>query len=250
MEKVDCETEPKPSKPQVDLSGNHFVVHNTFLELQDSPSLKEWCGSMRRVKSCPDLHGLHPAAESEQSPPPPVPPTPEVSPCAKRRYSLRSSPTSQAAEVPGRAGDELQPNASRTRLSSQASPYRPPPNPCAHSTTYYAVPAVQRAVVQHQVLPRSTQSAPKTTVPVPPVILGSAALPSIGSGGHATGECKPCVFFHKKGCATGRTCLFCHLCQPGERQRRKHEKSLTCREGRFGRGPMSKRNVVQSSLGI
>ena len=35
-------------------------------------------------------------------------------------------------------------------------------------------------------------------------------LPSLGSGGHATGECKPCAFFYKKaGCASGRTCLFC-----------------------------------------
>ena len=205
-------------KRTMEPSSNHFAVRKTFLELQDSLCLKEWCGSMRRVKSCPDLTETHPV-QSE-----PIPPTPEVSPRAEKSM----------------APDELQPTAPRTRLSSQAVPFRPPM--VAHSTTYYAVPSVPRGGQEPQpgTLPAAVLSVPPTLTavptpmtfaqskpvpPVPQVILGSPMLPSIGSGGHATGECKPCVFFHKKGCATGRTCLFCHLCQPGEKQRRKQEKS-------------------------
>ena len=221
-------------------SSNHFAVRNTFLELkQDSNSLQEWCGSVRRVKSSPDL--ANPDAfkpcyvDQKLGEPTPAIPAPELCPSAN----------SHTTADPGRA-DESQPNASRTRLSSQATPFqsRGPQKvlPAAHSTTYYAVPksrtAQEQVVGMPSMLPLPTQalqqpippiSSPTTAV-IAPVILGSAMLPSIGSGGHATGECKPCVFFHKKGCATGRTCLFCHLCQPGEKQRRKErkEKSLSC----------------------
>lgn len=42
-----------------------------------------------------------------------------------------------------------------------------------------------------------------------------------GSEGHAQGRCKPCSFYHTKGCTSGATCAFCHLCPPGEKQRRR-----------------------------
>lgn len=50
-----------------------------------------------------------------------------------------------------------------------------------------------------------------------------SGLPSTGSGSHAVGRCKPCAFFHTKGCQSGASCLFCHLCPPRERQRRKQQ---------------------------
>ena len=249
------------SKPEVHESGrfhepsfNHFAVRNTFLELKhDSYSLQEWCGSVRRVKSSPDLSNpdaFNPCSVDQKlGEPMPVVPAPELSPSA-------NSHTSQTAKDSDRATDESQPNASRTRLCSQATPYQPSAAPAAHSTTYYAVPksrttGQEQVVAMPSMLPPPTQvwQAPIPPIPTPtaavtaPVILGSAMLPSIGSGGHATGECKPCVFFHKKGCATGRTCLFCHLCQPGEKQRRKErkEKSLSCS---FMRGGRRERRVV------
>merc|ERR1711879_55240 len=43
--------------------------------------------------------------------------------------------------------------------------------------------------------------------------LGSAELPSIGSVGHSTGTCRPCIFVHSKGCESGVNCTFCHLCE-------------------------------------
>lgn len=54
--------------------------------------------------------------------------------------------------------------------------------------------------------------------------LGSSLLPSDGSAGHRTGNCKPCAFFHTKGCGNGTTCSFCHLCGPDEKRRRRVEK--------------------------
>jgi hypothetical protein len=45
--------------------------------------------------------------------------------------------------------------------------------------------------------------------------------PSIGSNAHQIGRCKPCAFLYKMGCKSGASCQYCHLCPPGEKQRRK-----------------------------
>jgi len=52
----------------------------------------------------------------------------------------------------------------------------------------------------------------------------AASLPSVGSVGHDLGNCKPCAFFHAKGCSSGYDCHFCHLCDPGEKKRRQKDK--------------------------
>eukprot|EP00933_Yihiella_yeosuensis_P072887 TRINITY_DN81438_c0_g1_i1.p1 TRINITY_DN81438_c0_g1~~TRINITY_DN81438_c0_g1_i1.p1 ORF type:complete len:292 (+),score=61.37 TRINITY_DN81438_c0_g1_i1:63-938(+) len=54
-------------------------------------------------------------------------------------------------------------------------------------------------------------------------LLGTDALPTLGSAEHSTGRCKPCAFVFKGGCASGVQCKFCHLCQPGEKKKRKKE---------------------------
>lgn len=60
--------------------------------------------------------------------------------------------------------------------------------------------------------------------PEPAVPAESAGeLPSVGSAGHASGDCKPCAFAYTKGCRTGEDCKFCHLCQPGCARRRKKD---------------------------
>jgi len=53
------------------------------------------------------------------------------------------------------------------------------------------------------------------------VLDSNELLPSIGSKLHSEGRCKPCAFFHAKGCHSGASCLFCHQCPAHERQRRK-----------------------------
>lgn len=54
--------------------------------------------------------------------------------------------------------------------------------------------------------------------------LGCTALPTVGSAGHARRCCKPCAFVHTRGCGNGISCAFCHLCEAGEKQRRRKEK--------------------------
>mmetsp|Transcript_43218 Transcript_43218/g.78640 ORF Transcript_43218/g.78640 Transcript_43218/m.78640 type:complete len:254 (+) Transcript_43218:117-878(+) len=57
-----------------------------------------------------------------------------------------------------------------------------------------------------------------------------ASLPSVGSRFHDSGRCKPCAFFHTKGCVSGSACLFCHLCPPREVQRRKQLQRHLCQK--------------------
>jgi len=54
--------------------------------------------------------------------------------------------------------------------------------------------------------------------------VGTREMPTYGSAGHWSGTCNPCAFVHKGGCQSGVNCLFCHLCDPGEKRRRKKER--------------------------
>merc|ERR1711972_330865 len=60
--------------------------------------------------------------------------------------------------------------------------------------------------------------------------LGSPEKPTVGSVGHNSGTCKPCAFYHTKGCGNGVECGFCHLCPPGEKKRRQKDKFASQRE--------------------
>jgi len=52
----------------------------------------------------------------------------------------------------------------------------------------------------------------------------SVLAPTRGSIHHGLGRCKPCAFVHTKGCGNGFECPFCHLCDPGEKKKRRKEK--------------------------
>lgn len=60
-------------------------------------------------------------------------------------------------------------------------------------------------------------------------IVGTCEYPTVGSQGHWSGNCKPCAFFHTKGCGNGTSCVFCHLCEQGAKKKRTKER----RERRF-----------------
>lgn len=60
-------------------------------------------------------------------------------------------------------------------------------------------------------------------------VIGSPACPTAGSRGHSLRMCKPCAFV-MKGCQSGVDCKFCHLCEVGEKKRRKKEKVVFRRE--------------------
>jgi len=74
-------------------------------------------------------------------------------------------------------------------------------------------------------------AAPMASPPAPPPgpAPGSAELPSVGSAGHSSGDCKPCAFFHTAGCSNGISCQFCHICDANEKRRRRKEKILSKR---------------------
>merc|ERR1712217_196574 len=57
-------------------------------------------------------------------------------------------------------------------------------------------------------------------------------VPTIGSAGHHSRNCKPCAFYHTKGCGNGSKCNFCHLCPADEKKRRQKEKVAAQREMR------------------
>lgn len=54
-------------------------------------------------------------------------------------------------------------------------------------------------------------------------VVGSADLPSHGSARHRLGDCKPCAFYQQGLCRNDVQCVFCHLCEPGEKKRRRKE---------------------------
>jgi len=54
--------------------------------------------------------------------------------------------------------------------------------------------------------------------------LGSPSLPTVGSKDHYFQKCKPCAFVHKRGCTSGVTCQFCHICGPEIKRRRQLER--------------------------
>jgi hypothetical protein len=66
------------------------------------------------------------------------------------------------------------------------------------------------------------------------IALGTPEMPTVGSIEHAVGNCRPCAFFHKRGCENGVQCKFCHLCDPGEKRRRQKEKKAQFREQQEG----------------
>lgn len=60
------------------------------------------------------------------------------------------------------------------------------------------------------------------------VALAGVGENSVGSRYHDAGRCKPCAFFHTKGCNSGSSCLFCHRCPAHEKQRRKRLRRQLC----------------------
>lgn len=65
----------------------------------------------------------------------------------------------------------------------------------------------------------------RNLIPGLPVQLGPGGLPSKGSAGHDTGECKRCCFFPKGRCTNGYECEFCHF-DHEKRMRKKRPKPL------------------------
>mmetsp|Transcript_75581 Transcript_75581/g.130827 ORF Transcript_75581/g.130827 Transcript_75581/m.130827 type:complete len:268 (+) Transcript_75581:55-858(+) len=102
--------------------------------------------------------------------------------------------------------------ASAAALKSLTKPPSAPPTP--------SNPTRPHQISLLDALQETKETGPK---------LGSPEMPTVGSADHASGACKPCAFFHTKGCGNGVQCSFCHLCEPGEKKRRQKEKAAASR---------------------
>lgn len=60
-------------------------------------------------------------------------------------------------------------------------------------------------------------------------------LLTVGSKLHGVGKCKPCAFLYTKGCENGKECVFCHLCEHGEKKRRKKDRLAKNRLGKWSK---------------
>lgn len=117
----------------------------------------------------------------------------------------------------------------------------------AAATRCWMQPLMQRQVHAQQ-LPSSPMQTPPVQGLQAPVLrladaigepeFGSPMLPTLGSAGHRIGNCKPCAFYHTKGCGNGTQCQFCHLCPAGEKKRRQKQKGAFERDfRRMGMAP-------------
>jgi hypothetical protein len=78
---------------------------------------------------------------------------------------------------------------------------------------------------------------------IAPVLRLADALPSlehkipsmlsIGSMLHHKGECRPCAFYHTRGCENKEACEFCHVCGPGEQKKRLKQHRFAKRQAKI-----------------
>lgn len=137
-------------------------------------------------------------------------------------------PVSEAREPESARG-----GASRLCLATQLLPSTsPPPHvvspaPQTEQLVHPFMVGLPAAVCQPLGVPSLPALGLAATVPTPaerqPVVT-QMPMQTLGSTGHLQGTCKPCAFVHTRGCENGAACPFCHLCDAGEKQRRRKEK--------------------------
>mmetsp|Transcript_75736 Transcript_75736/g.216887 ORF Transcript_75736/g.216887 Transcript_75736/m.216887 type:complete len:315 (+) Transcript_75736:105-1049(+) len=202
------------------------MVKNTFIDLTPGPSLSLVGFFVERATvSCPGS-GLEPGAR------------PQVSTVEDSRadegaayYGQKSQPSGMEYPwPPGTAYSyELPPGCSEVG-EVYAQPILPPGvwgpacPPPPHDMSHFSFPGSQLAPLPPP--PAQIPSPPGAPPRTWPRTDATVALPtqSQGSSSHASGHCKPCAFFHTKGCASGEECSFCHLCDEGEKKRRSMDK--------------------------
>jgi hypothetical protein len=164
-----------------------ITTKNTFVEMK-LPRPSEWdtCFEDRAVQSAPGSVLISPAERDD-----------DVSPLAA--FDQDQSEDEEDSDL-----DE----AEYTRVSARGT--QPLPfMPGMHRAPVMARPAAVTLRLAEALEPVS----------------GFAAIPTIGSAGHALRKCKPCAFAWKEsGCQSGASCKFCHLCDPAEKKRRRKAK--------------------------
>lgn len=113
--------------------------------------------------------------------------------------------------------------ASQEQQQQQQLFLPPPPPPIATDGFVMQELSLMSALLPPPPVAAAPQSAPsvlRLSDAIAPPELGSPQLPSIGSLLHHRGGCRPCTFFHTRGCENKEDCQFCHLCGPGEKKKR------------------------------
>mmetsp|Transcript_86572 Transcript_86572/g.225930 ORF Transcript_86572/g.225930 Transcript_86572/m.225930 type:complete len:437 (+) Transcript_86572:217-1527(+) len=207
---------------------HHLYVRNTFFQTppERSPSVEPFLAE-RQVKSCP-ASGVHSEAGSAR-----------IEALMPRsggsrggqsflagdfadghRHTFNMATLSKELPVPENGGR----SSGSSTGTSKRSTSEPNPQPGLGSSSSGSVDV-------------HTGTAPSEN---DGFALGSPELPCKGSVLHRWGACKPCAFFQapedKGGCKNGIDCTFCHLCEPGEKKRRKKVHQATKSNTRDRRG--------------
>mmetsp|Transcript_89713 Transcript_89713/g.168942 ORF Transcript_89713/g.168942 Transcript_89713/m.168942 type:complete len:326 (-) Transcript_89713:165-1142(-) len=219
-----------------------YLIKNTFIETNFfGPTSLDGFLNERKIQSCPVSGigappGLETSIEPEMVHRLQQPPTPDAESFA-RAVALAALDAEVESDVAGDStpspiGLLQQPAGFGFDMHFPALP--PPPAQDMPVFDCLMPPPPQEPPVFSLELDTSFVPPPPETSALAPVLrladalpepeLGSSQLPTIGSAGHRTGDCKPCAFFHSKGCGNGTQCNFCHLCAPGEKKRRLKEK--------------------------
>lgn len=197
------------------------VVKNTFVDSPvDTPTSLDGFFKQRQIHSCPPGTVAAPGSQapdaqeqaSEEEPEPEVLQTPFPS------YDVWER-TPEPAPVATSGSPEPSPVLLTMphRPFGQAAP--PPPAawaPCVQPEAAVPPPPMAHAERPHRIVRLAdVMAAPQ---------LGSPEAPTIGSLGHKDGACKPCAYFHTRGCESGFACEYCHLCDKKERKRRQKQR--------------------------
>jgi len=191
-----------------------FVIRNTFIDVPRPLSFEEFYAE-RKIHSCP------------VAPPPGLETSSHIASDEEVASQLRRAMAQgggMMASVAAAAAAASAAAAAATMCwmtkptGSMQSPMTPPSQPLpVASPTATALPAGAPVLRLADAL-----GGPE---------LGSPEMPTAGSAGHRLGTCRPCAFYHTKGCGNGVNCTFCHLCPPGEKKRRQKEKAADKRTG-------------------
>ena len=219
--KLACEEEEHPSKPVICLEDALFeapVTPETFGIL--APDEKTWghpLGQLQPYHSQPQMSpNPHSVGHLGSLGPTVGPPILSVGPPAHPSTqpsvgTIGPAPVTSPAKTAGR---------SQFRSYHSTSPSYNLSSPAPVGNLGPVGAPVAREVMIPPTIPAPFEPAP-----------GSMELPSVGSKGHYAGDCRPCAFLHAKGCHNGAMCLFCHLCDRGEKKRRQKAKKASFRGG-------------------
>lgn len=183
-------------------------IRNTFIDYNPSfPSEEDHC-NLRRAKSCPGSIAYECVEASAE--------------LLRRSTHKWTDPSRETLAECAEGGIAAITKEQQLYAPSECSTSDTvPPSPACNIMT----PAEVHVRSAH---PWHREPPSKTALPIIVAGQGQAeqTLPSLGSAAHGTGTCKPCAFLFSRGCSNGKSCVFCHLCDQGEKKRRQREKRV------------------------